>query len=212
MPLIIFTGNSAFKKTPGTKPATARIITLKSAVSKKQPVPVHFNRFVAIDFETADYGRDSACAIAVVVAEKGKIIREYYSLIRPPRATFEFTWLHGISWDDVAEEPTFGELWPEMAPLFDGAEFIAAHNASFDRGVLNACCDRYRETPVPGNYLCTMRLARRLWDIRPTKLSDVCGAFGIPLQHHHAASDALACAKIVLRAWHTGVPEGAFLK
>ena len=185
---------------------------MKPLKTKKEPVPVHFNRFVAIDFETADYGRDSACAIAIIVAEEGKIIRNYSTLIRPPRSCFEFTWLHGISWGDVADKPTFGELWPKMAPLFEGAEFVAAHNASFDRGVLAACCSLYNHTPVIDRYLCTMRLARRLWDIRPTKLSDVCGQFGIPLNHHQAESDALACAKIVLRARHTGVPEAAFLK
>ncbi len=183
-----------------------------SLKQKKEPLPVNFNRFVAIDFETADYSRDSACAVALVVAEKGKIVTEFYSLIRPPRRSFEFTWLHGIDWSDVADQPTFGELWPDMAPLFEEVDFVAAHNASFDRGVLGACCELYELSPVKSNYLCTMRLARRLWDIRPTKLSDVCGAFDIPLQHHHAGSDALACAKIVLRAWHSGVPEGAFLK
>lgn len=185
---------------------------MKPKKPKKEPVPIHFNRFVAIDFETADYGRDSACAIAVIVVENGTVIRNFYSLIRPPRSYFEFTWLHGIAWSDVADKPTFGELWPEMAPLFEGAEFVAAHNASFDRGVLATCCSLYKHTPVTDRYLCTMRLARRLWDIRPTKLSDVCGQFGIPLVHHQAESDALACAKIVLRARHTGVPETAFLK
>jgi len=178
---------------------------------KPPPPPIHFDRFVAIDFETADYGRDSACSVALVVGEKGKIVHEYSTLIRPPRRSFQFTWLHGISWDDVVDKPTFGELWPEILPLFDGVDFIAAHNASFDRGVLHECCQQHNVTPVASHYLCTMKLARKIWDIRPTKLSDVCGQFGIPLNHHNAASDALACAKIVLRAWGSGVPQGAFL-
>jgi DNA polymerase III epsilon subunit-like protein len=42
-------------------------------------------------------------------------------------------------------------------------------------------------------------------------LSDVCRHFDIRLKHHDAASDALACASIVLRAQETGVPTGAFL-
>lgn len=185
---------------------------VRRSSKKSEPSTVHFDRFVAIDFETADYSRDSACAVALVVAEKGKIVKHFYSLIRPPRKYFQFTWLHGISWDDVADKPTFGELWPEMAPLFDGVEFIAAHNASFDRGVLAACCQLYNKNPVVDRYLCTMRLARRLWDIHPTKLSDVCGQFDITLNHHHAGSDALACAKIVLKAYTSGVPDAAFLK
>ncbi|MBN1576947.1 MAG: 3'-5' exonuclease [Chitinispirillaceae bacterium] len=185
--------------------------SIKKSVKKAEPAPVYFSRFVALDFETADYGRDSACAVGLVVVENRKIVDRRSELIRPPRRYFQFTWLHGIAWEDVADQPTFGELWPKLAPLFEGAEFIAAHNALFDRGVLDECCRRYGRTPPACRYLCTMRLARRLWDIRPTKLSDVCGQFGIELQHHHAGSDALACAKIVLRAEGSGVPETAFL-
>lgn len=179
---------------------------------KTKPEIVPFERFAAIDFETADYGRDSACAIAIVVAEKGAIIKKAYSLIKPPRKSFEFSWLHGISWKDVANKPTFKELWPEVQTLFEGVDFIAAHNASFDRGVLHACCDMSGHSAPQHQYVCTMKLSRRLWDIRPTKLSDVCNHFGFSLDHHNAQSDALACAKIVLEAKEAGVPSGAFLK
>ena len=173
---------------------------------------VPFARFAAIDFETADYGRDSACAVAVVVVQQGKIVKQMSSLIRPPRRNFVFSYLHGITWRDVARKPGFGDLWPDIATLLEGAEFVAAHNASFDRGVLNACCAMSGTRPPATPYLCTMKLARRLWGIRPTKLSDVCCRFGIPLTHHQALSDALACAHIVLRAAETGVHTGAFLR
>jgi DNA polymerase-3 subunit epsilon len=184
----------------------------RKSSAKPPPEPFYFETFAAIDFETADSGRDSACALGIVRCEKGKIVTQYTSLIRPPRRSFQFTWLHGISWEDVADKPSFGELWHEIAPLLDGTEFIAAHNAGFDRGVLEVCGLQEGITIPPRRHLCTVRLARLLWDIRPTKLSDVCGQFEIPLDHHNAASDALACAKIVLKAYTTGVPESAFLK
>ena len=38
--------------------------------------------FVAIDFETADYGRDSACALALVRVEAGVIVQRAFSYIR----------------------------------------------------------------------------------------------------------------------------------
>ena len=41
-------------------------------------------------------------------------------------------------------------------------------------------------------------MARRAWNLRPTKLPDVCRHLGITLNHHDALSDALACAKIVI--------------
>jgi DNA polymerase-3 subunit epsilon len=181
-------------------------------MNKRQKVAlIKFNRFAAIDFETADYGRDSACAVSVVIAENGKVVEKASLLIRPPRRNFVFSYLHGITWGDVAKKPTFGELWPMLSGLFDGVDFIAAHNASFDRGVLHACCSMHGHTPPPDKYLCTMKLARRLWNVYPTKLSDVCRHFRIPLRHHDAASDALACAKIVLKATVTGIPVSAFL-
>src|SRR5882724_10769880 len=68
--------------------------------------------FVAIDFETADRSLDSACAVALVKVENGQIIDRNYWLIRPPREEFRFTYLHGISWKNVADQPTFQELWP----------------------------------------------------------------------------------------------------
>jgi DNA polymerase-3 subunit epsilon len=191
---------------------TAGYFVRKKNVKKAEAPPVHFTRFVSIDFETADHGRDSACAIGLVVVENRKIVRQITELIRPPRRYFQFTWLHGIGWEDVADKPTFAELWPTIAPCFEGADFIAAHNASFDRGVLDECCGQSGGKAPDIRYLCTMRLARALWDIRPTKLSDVCGQFGISLQHHDAGSDALACARIVMRADGSGVPESAFLK
>ena len=187
----------------------------KAAVPKKprskKPTHIPFSRFAAIDFETADFGRDSACALWIVVVENGKIVNKEYSLIKPPRRDFVFSYLHGITWQDVASKPAFGDFWPTVQDLLDNVDFIAAHNASFDRSVLHACCDMHGHRPPLDNYVCTMKLARRLLDIRPTKLSDVCRHFDIRLKHHDAASDALACASIVLRAQETGVPAGAFL-
>jgi len=170
-----------------------------------------FNRFVAIDFETADYGRDSACSVSGIVVEKGKIVRKISALIRPPRRDFIFSYLHGITWKDVAKKPEFGELWPKINSLFKRVEFIAAHNASFDRGVLHACCAMAGITPPKIKYLCTMKLSRHLWGLYPTKLSDVSRHFGIELKHHDAQSDAMACAKIVLKASKSEIPASAFL-
>src|SRR5262249_11608354 len=159
--------------------------------------------FVAIDFETADRGSDSACAVALVRVEGLQIVERHGQLLRPPRPRFVFTYVHGITWEDVVDEPTFAEAWPELAAMLDGAEHLAAHNAGFDRGVLHTCChfSGYR-TPVQP-FVCTMQLARWTWGIYPTKLSDVCRCLDIPLRHHDPGSDAEACAQIVIAARRT---------
>jgi DNA polymerase-3 subunit epsilon len=156
--------------------------------------------FAAIDFETADPGRDSACAIGVVRVERGRITERVHRLIRPPCPHVEFTWVHGITWAQVKDEPRFGEVWRDLVPLLEGTEFLAAHNASFDRSVLRACCAA-AGLPEPSTpFECTVKLARRTWDLRPAKLPDVCRHLRIPLRHHDALSDAEACARIVLAA------------
>ncbi len=186
----------------------------EAALPQRQPSPapvigpdlgnVPEGCFVALDFETADQGRDSACSIALVRVEQGTIVHREHRLIRPPRRTFQFTAIHGISWSQVAQAPTFDELWPPLAACLVGAQFIAAHNASFDAGVLRACCEQAGLRPPSQPFVCTVQVARRAWNLRPTKLPDVCRHLGLPLQHHDALSDAEACANIVLAARRDG--------
>jgi DNA polymerase III subunit epsilon len=162
--------------------------------------------FVALDFETADPMRDSACALALVRVEGSRIVARETRLLRPPRREFWFTHIHGITWRMVEGEAPFGDAWPAMEPLLEGADFLAAHNAVFDRSVMRACCERAGLAAPPSPYLCTVKLARRVWSIHPTRLPDVCHRLDIPLRHHDAASDAEACARIVIRAMEDG-PE-----
>jgi DNA polymerase III subunit epsilon len=164
----------------------------------------HIPTFAAIDFETADYGRDSACAVAVIRVEGLAIVDRAYYYVRPPRRQFVFSYVHGISWSDVVDAPTFRQLWPSLQKKLVGVEFLAAHNASFDRSVLRTCCERARLSPPSHSFQCTVRLARTLWNIYPTKLPDVCRHLRIPLRHHDAGSDAEACARIVIAAIEAG--------
>jgi len=156
--------------------------------------------FVALDFETADYGSDSACALALVRVEGSTIVARQSCLIRPPRMSFTFSYIHGITWRHVKDQPVFADLWPSMAGLLNGAAFVAAHNAGFDRNVLRTCCER-AQLPIPANpFVCTVRISRKTWKLRSAKLPDVCRHLGLPLRHHDAASDAEACARIVIAA------------
>ncbi len=161
-------------------------------------------RFAAIDFETANNARDSACAVGVVLVERGRIVERLYALIRPPSPEFLFTHIHGLSWDDVKGAQRFDAVWAGLARELAGVEFLAAHNAPFDRGVLGACCATYGLTLPQQPYVCTVRLARAQWAIRPTRLPDVCRHLGIELRHHQADSDAEACARIVIAAQQAG--------
>jgi len=156
--------------------------------------------FLAIDFETADTLPDSACSVGLVRVENGLIVQEMMKLIRPPREKIMFTYIHGLRWEHLCDSPSFGEIWPEVAPLFQGVNYLVAHNASFDRRVLAACCTTHGIEVPALSFKCTVQIARKTFGIYPTKLSDVCRTLKIDLNHHEALSDARACAQIMIRA------------
>lgn len=161
-------------------------------------------RFAAIDFETANHDYASACAVGLVVVENGRIVDRVYELIRPPTREFTFTHIHGLTWNDVRSAPTFDELWPALRQRLRLVEFLAAHNATFDRRVLSSCCQVSRLPEPRKPFVCTVRVAREVWGIYPTTLPNVCNRLQIPLRHHHAHADAEACARIVLAAEKEG--------
>ena len=123
--------------------------------------------FVAIDFETANHRRDSACAVGLATGCNGRIVASRTYAIRPPTPQFSFTGIHGVRWEDVRDAPTFGDLWPTLRGWIDNVEFLAAHNASFDRSVLLACCARYRLRAPRTPFTCTVQLARAQWGNLP---------------------------------------------
>ena len=164
------------------------------------PLPPLDRPFVAIDFETADNGPDSACAVGLVRVEAGKIVHREAVLIRPPRERILFSYVHGITWPMVREAPVFRDVWAKVSPVLDGATFLAAHNAPFDRRVLAACCTAAGLGAPVLDFVCTVQLARRKWAMKPANLPAVCRRLGIGLIHHDAGSDAEACARIVIAA------------
>jgi len=165
--------------------------------------------FVALDFETAGPGHHTACAVGLVVVSDGEFVAERHFLIRPPTNPFLNTRIHGITSADVRTAPRFDVVWNELSSELTAAEFIAAHNASFDRRVLEACC-RHHRIPLPElEWVCTMRLAKRVLNLTPYNLRSVCDALGIPLDHHDPLSDAYAAAQIVLAAAERGWSHGS---
>lgn len=164
----------------------------------------NISNFLAIDFETANYYRDSACAVGVVRVENLKIVAKEAFLIRPPSSWFVFSDLHGITWNDVKDKPTFKDLWPSLKRYFRGIDFIAAHNAPFDRSVLYKSCEYYGLQPVNKQFICTMQLSRYFFGFEYNALNEVCKQLKIPLKHHDPLSDALACAKIMIKALKKG--------
>ncbi|MEN6565513.1 MAG: 3'-5' exonuclease [Veillonellales bacterium] len=173
-------------------------------LNKSIPVAIRHElqqqNFTAIDFETANGQRNSACQLGIAVIDAGKTVMKKSWLIKPPTDYFTFSYLHGITHETVRHAPTFGELWPEFQPYIEH-KIVAAHNACFDIGVLMAILKTY-QLPVPKFYVIdSLQVARRTWPgLKNHKLSTVADYLKIGLQHHDAGSDAAVCAEIICRA------------
>ncbi|GAA0595446.1 3'-5' exonuclease [Virgibacillus siamensis] len=160
--------------------------------------------FVSIDFETANEKRNSPCAIGIVFANENGITDEYYSLINPMMRFSSFNKrIHGITEDDVAEAPTFAELWPKLESHLAG-KMAVAHNASFDMSVIRATLDYFNLVYPDMDYLCTANISRSIWpQLYNHKLNTVAARLGITFDHHHALEDARVAAKIFMKAFET---------
>ena len=157
---------------------------------------------LAIDFETANERRDSACAVGLAWIADGRVVRRADHLIRPPEMRFSpgNIRVHGILPANVADRPGFAEVMaPYIADLADG--LILAHNASFDIGVLRAGLDRAGLPVPPLASLCTVQIARKVFPApEGCGLGKVARRLGIEFEHHDAGEDAYACAQIALHA------------
>ncbi|MDO4630634.1 MAG: 3'-5' exonuclease [Planctomycetia bacterium] len=159
--------------------------------------------FVAIDFETANGYRNSACSIGLVRSVDGKLVEEYHTLIRPPVLRFWSTYIdiHGITPNDVRAFGTFDTYWEKIRD-FIGDSTLVAHNAAFDRGVLSACLQHFDLPPVGNPWQCSFQTARRFFRnqgicLPNYRLNTVADYFDVHFQHHDALEDARTCAIIM---------------
>lgn len=156
--------------------------------------------FVAIDFETANRYPNSACAIGMVKVIDNRIVETFYSLICPPYLMFDpgNIRIHGIRPSDVADEPTFKTLWPQVE-AFIGNLPLVAHNAPFDKKVLQSVMDYYDLEPIENQFFCTVKLARQAYPhLSSHRLNIMAEYLDLNLNHHQALDDARVCAEILI--------------
>lgn len=160
--------------------------------------------FVSIDFETANSFRGSPCAIGMVKVINGQIIEDYSALVRPPEGYDDFDpWnvtIHGITPHLVRNSKRFGDQWPDIMK-FIGELPIVAHNAGFDLGVIREAL-RVSDIVWPQlDYVCTMVMSRRVYEIPSHTLAFVAEAAEVPWDeelHHDAKYDSLIAAQITI--------------
>jgi DNA polymerase-3 subunit epsilon len=163
--------------------------------------PLATAEFLVIDTETNGLGgeRCELTEVGAVLVGGGELHDRFCSLVRTSaplrRGIQRFT---GISQQMVDDAPEAERVLAEIAEGLRGRVMVA-HNAPFDRRVLQQAFDRCGiEWPRPP-VLCTAALARKMMPLkRERTLSAVADALGIEVQiAHRALPDAETCARIL---------------
>lgn len=158
--------------------------------------------FVALDFETANSNRSSACAVGLAVVHNGQIVNTAYTLLKPVPDHFDPVneKIHGITALEVAGAPDFESAWAKLRTKIADLT-VAAYNASFDMSVLYSALVAHNLPPALPRYSCVLQLARTAWPgLENYKLSTVAQSLGIHFRHHHAMTDAETCALVAVEA------------
>ena len=151
---------------------------------------------IAVDFETANEQRGSACSVGLAWIEDGRVTRVEERLIRPKEMRFSGfnIAIHGIRPEHVEDAPTFPEVMDEFHDDISGATMIA-HNAAFDFSVWRASLDHYRQSYPELSYLCSLKMAQRIWPhLLSHRLNIIAEHLTLRFKHHNAAEDAAVCA------------------
>ena len=158
--------------------------------------------FVALDFETANSNRSSACAVGLVVVHNGQIVDTIHAFLKPVPDHFDpvNVKIHGITALDVARAPDFESAWAKLRPKIADLT-VVAYNASFDMSVLYSALVAHNLPPSLPRYSCVLQLARTAWPgLDNYKLSTVAQSLGIHFKHHQPMADAKTCALIAVEA------------
>ncbi len=172
-------------------------------------------RYLVVDVEGNGAHPPDLVELAAVSITGGVIGEPRSWLVRP---TSPITWqarkVHGITNDDVADQPSFDAVRDTVARLLADEVIIVGHNVHIDLDVLGRKLPGWHAYAV----LDTLRVARALLPGLPSRtLGALVNYFdlanGLPegLRPHRATYDALVTAKLLLAlaVGKDGLPRSA---
>lgn len=166
-------------------------------------------RHVAVDVETTGLdaaGGDRVISVGCVeLVERQLTGRTFHRLVNPGRAIPEASSnIHGITNEQVAQQPRFAGLAAEFLDFVRGAELLA-HNLEFDRGFLDEELRRAgREERLEKlcSLTCTLKMARARYPTQRNNLDALSFRLGVASGsrgYHDALEDARLTAGVWLR-------------
>jgi DNA polymerase-3 subunit epsilon len=170
---------------------------------------------IVLDFETTGLSPQSArvTEVAALKIEAGQVTDRFVTLINCGiTVPSEITSFTGITTAMVRAAPPVSEVMPALH-RFMGRHAVVAHNAHFDQGFYEQELRRLRGQSDSGDFLCTVRVARRVVPGLATyKLSALSAHCGVRFSSaaHRAEADALVTGEVLTslsdRILAAGVP------
>jgi DNA polymerase-3 subunit alpha (Gram-positive type) len=141
--------------------------------------------------------------LGVLRVQDGRIVSEFNQLLQPGcEISAEITKITGITNEQLVGQPTFAEILDKLKELFSDADALIAHNAPFDKRMLEfdikraACTD----FPWPKETICTVQEYRHEFG-RRMKLTELYERkIGKSLAQTHRALDDIKAVFDVLIA------------
>ncbi|MGH7676921.1 MAG: 3'-5' exonuclease [Gemmatimonadaceae bacterium] len=161
--------------------------------------------YAVVDVETTGsrlHGGDRVMEIAIVHVDDGVARTAAEFLINPQRQVTRFVQrLTGITWDQLHEAPTFGDLAEPIREALADRVFVA-HNVKFDWGFVSSELRGATGRGLRGQRLCTVKFARRLLSHLPRRnLDALTWHYDVAVRgrRHRAGPDARATAEVLMR-------------
>lgn len=157
---------------------------------------------VIIDLETTGMSDDPDVQIIEVsiIDHNGTVLLD--TLVRPrgfiPAGASRVNQIYD---KDVADKPTWPEVYPKVAEILNG-RVVVAYNYTFEEAILNAASRQHSLPRIqPAEWWCPMRAYQTYTGtLRYTKLVDACRAEGVAVRNaHRALGDILMTRELMLK-------------
>lgn len=149
-----------------------------------------FHDYTALDLETTgrDLQRSEIVEVAAVRVRGGAAVGEFHRRVKPAvPIELGASRTHGIYAEDIADAPSFAEVWPDLMEFLGDDILVAHHGYEFDFPILRRMVKQVGHAWRPRTY-DTLPLAR---DLHPgsRRLGDLAHVFGIDPGTAHRAMD-----------------------
>ncbi|MGB8404957.1 MAG: DEDDh family exonuclease [Mycobacterium sp.] len=170
--------------------------------------------WAVVDVETSGFRPGQARVVSVAalaVGDDGSVERSFSSLLNPgvdPGPTH----VHGLTAEMLDGQPTFGEVFGELAEVLAGRTLVA-HNVAFDYSFLAAEAELVDAVLPVDTVMCTVELARRLnLGTENLRLETLAAHYGATqIRPHDALDDAMVLAQILKPALAAAVDTKRWL-